>query len=303
MHLKKRVRIWFILLSVVNILIFIYRDYFQYEPLSSAKDLYGACDASCERKWEQYIHDYPEEELAEAKIITDALVKNRAATTEKILAIGNHIYKAFHLQSGKPSDSLLIASPLEQYKKLSTSETEELWCGNFAQMFSFFCWSQGIICRNIEIRNPGDHHVINECYLPEENRWIQADLTNNLLLVKDSTGRLLNFIEFRQGVTAKSKLQAFQFNNDSIRLQLIDPGNSYITEYYSKSHPAYYYHRVNNKNVYSMPLKVKRYFLPLSWYEILNDTRAGNFLFYLKIFFIAIWIFTFFALFSVNRIK
>src|SRR5207302_7834209 len=108
---------------------------------------------------------YSDSEFRQAKIISDYITASSKDVKEKLMALGSFLVDHFHSRLGKPSPSLLRASPLTQFRSLSASDTSQLWCGNFAEIFSFFCWSQGIVCRNIEIMNPGDRHVVNECYV------------------------------------------------------------------------------------------------------------------------------------------
>ena len=295
MQPKKLINLSFLLLTAINIGVSVFRDRFHYKPLSSYSSLYGTCDNSCENKWGQYKDDYPVEELAEAKKISDSLLVTEKTTYGKIIGIAKFIYEKFHKQSGKPTSDLLDDSPLTHFKKLSAFDSLELWCGNFAQMFSFFCWSQGIVCRNIEILNPGDHHVLNECFVPEEGRWIMVDVTNNMLLVQSTSASILNLEDFQKNIRTNGPIIAARTPEDSITLQTMSKNESFIKNYYLKENPAFYYHRVDNEKVYSAGNKIKRYLLPVSCYEILNDKGESNFPFYLKASFMVLWIISFFV--------
>src|SRR5205823_1481170 len=157
--------------------IFLFRDSFQYQPYTSYHSLYQPCDKYCSEKWSKFVKPYPASDLTEAKNILNTHVRAISGSTcDKLLHIGNFIYTRFNSQQGNPTYQFLALSPLNQYKALSTSDTVKLWCGNFAEMFTLFCWSQGIICRTIEIMNPGDHHVLNESYIPETGQWVMTDL-------------------------------------------------------------------------------------------------------------------------------
>src|SRR5690349_12275803 len=167
-------------LTAANLLIYIFRDQFQFMPYSTKSVVYGACGQECINTWQTFRDDYPLNELAEAKHISDSVIGDEQATPKKILAIGRFIYEKFYRQLGSPSSHLNEASPLQQYRMLSASDSVQLWCGNFASMFSWFCWSQGIITRTVEIMRPGDRHVLNECYLAETGQWVMSDVTHHL---------------------------------------------------------------------------------------------------------------------------
>src|SRR5688500_14291464 len=169
---KKKVTIIFLFLTIINIVIFVFRDHFMYRPFSGYKELYECTDADCLEKWSQYKDDYPIEELKKAKHISDSVIGNSSLNTEeKIWKIGSFVHNRFKNQMGKPNQEVLSASPMNQYKMLGSSDSLKLWCGNFATIFSYLCWSQGIITRNIEIMNLADHHVLNECFIPATNQW------------------------------------------------------------------------------------------------------------------------------------
>ena len=145
--------------------------------------------------------------MNEARQITDSIVKRKTnATTDKIILIGSYLYNRLHKQNGSPSGKLQALSPLEQYKMLCASPSEQLWCGNYAQIFSWFCWSQGIVTRTIEIMNPGDHHVLNECFIPETGQWIMTDITHNLMLVENADHQYLDLPTFRSTLKKKEPI-------------------------------------------------------------------------------------------------
>ena len=101
--------------------------------------------------------------ISEAQQLLKPLRLDTAGTLSKIKAIGHHLYVKFHSQAGIPGDRMHRANPVEKYKLLTADTSQKLWCGTYAQMFSLFCFSQGILTRNVEIFKPADHHVLNEC--------------------------------------------------------------------------------------------------------------------------------------------
>jgi hypothetical protein len=285
---RKKIAVLFVILTLVNLLVFLFRDYFQYQPYAGMTSLYRRCDQSCMEKWRAFTEDYPSRDLTEAKQLMDSVLGNRdAGSFAKTQKIARFLVLRFQKQLGTPSVALLKAAPLDQYKMLSASDTLQLWCGNFAQLFSFFCWSEGIACRSIEIMNPGDHHVLNECYLPETGRWMMVDLTNNLLFVRDKEQQLLNLVNFRQQVQHGLPVQSERAAGGTV---IAGTGGMPIPGYYLADHPLYYYHRVNNQKTYAAKEKITRYLLPVSWYDIYDDQDQNNYLFYLKELLILLWI-------------
>jgi hypothetical protein len=215
--------------------------------------------------------------------------------------------RRFEKQLGRPSIELLKSSPLAQFKKLSSSDSIQLWCGNFAQMFSYFCWSQGIVSRNIEIMRAGDHHVVSECYIPEKKEWALVDLTNNILAANaiENKDQLANFIDFRKHasryfhVTLPS-MPVWRSINDSVVLISIVPSSVY--GYYNENVPAVAYHSMDYLQKITTANKIKQYLLPVSWYEILSEEKGSNFLFYVKLALLVLWLISFFV-FLISRTK
>ncbi|HEV8287092.1 MAG TPA: transglutaminase domain-containing protein [Chitinophagaceae bacterium] len=273
----------FCLTTFINLLIFFYRERFAYHKYGTYSSLYSS-DVS---KWKKFIYDYPKQELIEANTILDSLNIKDQSTAFKILEIGKLLYNHFHDQIGQPSAQLLTISPLNQYKVLSSSDSIRLWCGNFASILAFFCWSKGITCRVIEINNPGDHHVLNECYLTETNEWVITDVTNNqLLLLNKNKNRYVNLLNLRDSLP--DTLLSAQVAGDSIISKSFNTG--FYDHYFGDKNPINYYYRVNNIEVYKTSEKIKRYFFPVAWYEEINKTPKGNLPFYIKQLFILLWL-------------
>ncbi len=289
-----------LLLTLLQLIIFLFRDRFQYQPYTTEAQLYAPCDGNCINTWRQFADDYPANELKQTKAIANSVLGTLNPTVTKVMALGQFLQSRFYRQLGRPRPGLLAASPFQQYKNLSGSDTVQLWCGNFAQMFSFFCWSEGIACRSLEIMKEGDHHVLNECYLPETDQWIMVDLTHNLLAVMDSSGSFLNAAAFTRLLERGSKLEAWKAYPYSVRIERLDTGTApgAVRSYYQSRYPVYYYHRTDNAKAYGTANKLKQYFLPLSWYDILTPERKTNALFYLKEALVLLWLLALLAFLS-----
>jgi transglutaminase superfamily protein len=276
--------ILFFVITAINLAIAFYRDKFMYHKYATRSSLYSADTL----KWKKLIDDYPKQELIEAKTIIDSLSDFKdKSTTSKVLEIGKLFYHRFHDQIGKPSPLTRAVSPLNQFKNASASDSVRLWCGDFAFMFVFFCWAEGIPCRVVGIMNPGNHHVLNECYLRESKEWVLVDVTtNHLLFFNKNRNRFENLLDVRD--SSFHSLQSFQLNDGEIVTTPFAGG--FYDRYFGNGKPLHYYYRINSSEIYKQGEKITRYFLPVAWYEELSRTHPGNFWFYIKQFFVLLWL-------------
>jgi hypothetical protein len=148
---------------------------------------------------------------------------------------------------------------------------------------------------------PGDHHVVNECYLPETKQWVLLDITNGQLLVSKEE-KFMNLLSFKKALKTENPQIEFYSGQKLTDNHNLSVSSAYISRFYLPDHPVYYYHSVDNKKAYSTSNKIKAYFLPVSWYEIWDPSNKGNQAFYLKEVFIFLWLISFFV-FMVSRTK
>jgi hypothetical protein len=287
MKKNKILRALFLLLLATNLVIYFFRDHFSYYNYVSSHELYGTCNLDCIEKWKQAPADYHDADL----IIMDSILDKNIGSdglpvNEQVLAIGGFIYERFHQKTGRPSVSLLQASPLDQFIRLENEDSSRIWCGIYASIFNYFCWSRNIPCRTIEFMIPGNHHVVNEFYSPEINDWVMVDLTSNILLTQKHDSRPLSLLSFIKSLENKERLYSFSAVQNGIHMDTL--GDFENKHFYGKENEFYYYHRVNNEKIYSVPAKLKRYLLPTSFYSIFKFSKSHhrNILFYIKLFFI-----------------
>lgn len=159
-----------------------------------------------------------------------------------------------------------------------------------------FAWSKGINTRTIEIMFPGDHHVLNECYVPEIGKWVMVDVTTNMILVQHQN-KFLDLISFEELAAKNEAIYALRSKNNSIEKLAVIPHQ------YLSNAPIYYYQRTAYKTVFATASKIKRYFLPVSWYNIFDDKKRSNLAFYLKEVFSFLWLILFFVLLFRTKIK
>lgn len=278
----------FLLLTVANLLVFVNRDHFQFTKYSTAEELYRSCDNECLGKWSRFLDRYPLKQLRTAGRILDTVVTKGASTVEKVKQIGGFLYNRFNNQQGYPQPIIHRSDPMTQFDILSADSTQKLWCGTWVHMFSFFCWSENIVNRNIEIFKPGDHHMVTECYIPETKKWVVVDLTNGVLLARDETN-FLNAQELVSKLESEQPFTILQALNDS-GINAKSFGRFPALQHYFGGYPFYYYHTLRKQQNNSVAGKLGEYLLPNYWYEIFSSEAKHNYLFYLKNILILLWL-------------
>ena len=274
--MKKKTLIWlgFLLLTLMNVVVFLNRKHFEYRAYRCPEQLYAACGEDCIEKWKQYEMDYPPADAALVNEMLDGLIPKNDSTTRKIEKLSAFLLERFDQQRGVPSVELLSKSPLGQFQFLRLHPEQKLWCGNWSNIYAYFAWNRQIPTRIVEVFKPGDHHVFNESYVPELGQWVLVDLTYKKVMPKDDKGNFFNGFSYAQ-------FHASTGNPDA---------------YYDTRHPWYYYRRYHLESIYSPESRVKRYLSPQPWYEILKTGKkqGGNFLFYVKLVVGGLWLMTFF---------
>ena len=288
---KKPIFLLFVL-TAINAVIFIYRDHFQYHPYTSYNSLYAKCDENCKTKWSKLSEIFQKLEIKEANDILKSKtdISEKKGTLERIQTIAAFIYNKFHLQYGRPSDSVMPLSALKKYKLLVQSPKEKIWCGDFASMFLLFSRSQNILCRVIEIYSSEDQHVINECYVPELNQWILVDATYNTLTALSHSNQYLNAQNFRKLVNSDVPVFRISSVGNQNKINTLDKNLAFVANYFKPDNDYYYYYSTDLNAVYKFKEKLKRYFLPVSWYALYKEQKKSNAAFYLKFFFSFLWI-------------
>jgi len=272
------------LLTVINAGMFLRRTHFDYKPVVSEAQLYTAPG----KEWTHFFTDFPVDAQQQAIRFTDSLLQGTDTSRQaQIIRIGSFLYRQFAPQLGKPSRQENYKDPWEMFQYYRADSTRQLWCGHLSILFNFFCLSQGIGSRMIELMKEGDHHVVNECYLPGRGKWVLVDLTYDQLLVREKD-QLLGLTEFRRMQGRSDRVLQVHTSGDSDRLVRMDTG--YIRNYYAKDITTFYYKSVNPDVVYSTTSKVKRYLWPDSSYYTLSEQPSVQFLFYLRQGLLAAWI-------------
>lgn len=293
----KNLLIVFLVVSIANLAVFFFRDHFRLVQQASYNDLYQPCAADCRAKWQSFPKSYSTAELQKAKQLTDSLMQAGATTLEKTMAIGHFLYRQFHTQKGYPQPIIHRSSPVTQFQLLSQDTSMRLWCGTWVHLFSFFCWSQNIINRNVEIAKPGDHHMLTECYLPETKEWVMVDLTNNALLITKD-GKLLNSRQFTTALASNNNLQYVEAL--TLQQQTLSDSNirSAMTAYYG-NYTYYYYYTLKPQQLSGFLNKFMQYIYPRNWYEIYSSSRGSNDRVIVKQVLLATWFLLFLSIIAI----
>lgn len=264
------------LLTLINVAVFLRRDSADDQPRRTEAQLYQAPGT----EWNRYFNDFTGAGQQQAIRFTDSLLRGSdSSRLNQIRLIGSYLYRQFAPQLGKPLFQENYKDPWEMFRYYQADSSRKLWCGHLSMLFTYFCLSQGIETRMIELMKNGDHHVVNECYLPATGKWVLVDLTYDQLFVSQDD-QLLGLTAFRRMQGRGDVLLHVQSAGDSNRSISMDTG--YIKNYYGAAVPVYYYLTVNPAVVYSTTAKIKRYLWSDPWYYILSERPAASLPFYLR---------------------
>jgi hypothetical protein len=118
------------------------------------------------------------------------ILRSHASPHERAKALAKAIIDSLEAHRGIPSDRMQT-TPFEQYRR-AVSGVDHVWCGNFAQIFSYACNALGIPARSIgmsRLWSSGERynllmaegHGTTEIFDSKLNSWVWIDLTFNIL--------------------------------------------------------------------------------------------------------------------------
>lgn len=228
------------------------------------------------------------------KIIDSLPIKPGDSTVTKIKVIGEYIYRSINKQIGVPADSLNNYSVYQQFCSARDGRAK-IWCGNITDIFHLFATKAGIVCRNLGVAGRkndfrlGDHSM-NECYLPESGEWAYVDITQNILLLKDSMGRYLNTVDLYQLKKqrhANGLIQVSVSDSSIIESSYADADRKYVW----KENKLLFPYPYNPKTLYSFFNKLRRYVGAHPWLAVYSENyQYNNYHFYLKSFLFHAWL-------------
>jgi hypothetical protein len=241
-------------------------------------------------KWkaDEEIASTPLERNLVNTILEDSIkVSNKDITLEKVRKIAT--YLSYHLRNaaGLPTDSLLSLSPYNQY--IYGIKGQKIWCGNYAQIFMLFCKQANIKTRYVEINKtynnlPGNLHIFNEYYIPEQGRWAAIDLLNNNIFYLNKYGEYLNAIQIKNANPTDSTIKVFKAASDtSFTIVNFSSLSKSFFDAYNATKDLKYYLSLDYNEGNSFLKKFKRYFTNKYYYEFYSDSEmVDNKKFYIK---------------------
>ena len=270
-----------LVLLLINGIIFFFRAHFNYTKYADYKEVY---QANSPEKWKGLSESFSKQDLtiADSVLKANAVIQGNMSALEKTVAIGTFLRKTYQDHTGPLAISKQYSSALDLYTKTCTSNTM-LHCGHFSYIFPFFCASQGIIARYIGLSDKNAAHVMNEAYIPELHKWVLVDLHYNILLARDSSNQLLDLQQLRSILRKGGSAKIQSFVNDSMLNQPVNQSTGFVKAHYLPDFNYHYYYTIKRDKTVSLSEKIKRYLLPVNWYEVYRPGHNTNILFYFKL--------------------
>lgn len=249
-------------------------------------DLLQAKEVASLDKWkDDEVKTTAAEDAAIAVLLKDSMkVSANETTIEKVKKIGCYLGFKLFPSRGMPSDSLLSLSVFNQYK--CGAKGSPIWCGNYSLIFNLFALKAGIKTRNIEISKkwgtvPGNLHVFNEYYIPEQRKWAAIDLTFNTIFYTDKDGNLLNAVQVKNANIKDSTIKVLRPHSATeLVAERFDESEALFFENYDPHNDLKYYLSLNYNESNIFYKKFFRYFQKKYYYETYSDNSLvenGNF--------------------------
>lgn len=249
-------------------------------------DLLQTGDVASLNKWkDDEIKTTAGEDAAVASILKDSMkVSVNETTVEKVKKIGCYLGFKLFPSRGTPSDSILNLSVYNQYK--CGVNRAPIWCGNYSLIFNLFALKAGIKTRNVEISKkwgtvPGNLHVFNEYYIPEQKKWAAIDLTFNNIFYTGKDGTLLNAVQVKNADIKDSTIKVLRpHSSTELIAERFDQSEAIFFENYDPHNDLKYYLSLNYNESNIFYKKFLRYFQKKYYYEIYSDNSLvenGNF--------------------------
>ena len=228
-------------------------------------------------KWkDDEVISSPDEAAAVAAVLKDSMkVTDNETTVEKIKKIGCYLGFKLFPSRGTPSDSL---GNLSVYKKFTAALTgSPIWCGNYTMIFNLFALKAGIKTRHVEISKtwgtvPGNLHVFNEYYIPEQKKWAAIDLTFNNIFYTDTKGNLLNAVQVKNAGKQDSTIKVLRPHSATeLVAERFDLQEPLFFETYSADNDLKFYLSLNYNESNVLYKKLLRYFQIKYYYESYSD--------------------------------
>lgn len=168
-------------------------------------------------------------------------ISDSDSTIEKIVKIGRLVLAGMPPDNGKPSEGVADMHPLDQYRKAKAGLIN-LWCGNYAAIFSCFATAVDIPTRTVFTGTSKDNiglgnHVFCEAYIKEKDCWAFVDLTSNTVLLQRGD-RYLNVVDVQRLLQYEGGIEqvsSYSVVGDSIQTVPFDSMSSNARFYFTKN--------------------------------------------------------------------
>ncbi len=283
--------ILFIALLFINGWIYVNRNNgYGYQATATYNQLYQSTNLQQWQQKSQYAT--PSELVTTQQLLSDSVLTNKNEPDSiKVKKIAAYLLKNLNDCRGIPIDTMSLVSPLNQFN-FAIAKKSNIWCGNFAAIFSYFANSAGVLTRAIDLSSSTDsvtivHHSFNEVFIKEINQWVLVDLTSNTLFVKSQQGNFLTALDFYQTHLTNQQLFTISYQNDSITVLDYQKTKPFYEEYFNPNTSFVFYLSTQfDKNLYDFSSKIKRYFSKSPTFFTYSETKpADNKKFYLKQFY------------------
>ena len=244
---------WVLLLSALNLLLFLFRNHLRYEDHADKDELYNE-DLSY---WSHYLKPYSSTLVQIPEKFFAPVTKGSTHPDSIAQRLARSLVSMSRNKIGEPDPDFMKAEPLFKYNLLR-QPSQKAECGNLSEIFAYSSNALGVPARYVELRGKDDFHVVNEYY--SAGSWKLIDITYGL------TGVQENLLQYRQKAH-----KGFLRNVDSLIPEAAE-------NYYLRPSELYYYRYSNTDYAYKTSNKLKGYFLPISWYKIYSDKGEGSFL-------------------------
>jgi hypothetical protein len=262
--------------------------------------------------WKYHIENFPSIEIQETRRIlkNEIGINDKDNTKLKIEKISAYIAKIMEGRRGMPSNKMIKSSPLQKIDLLKSS-SEQVWCGNIADIYLYLSSVAGLTTRKINISGYfGDvltsGHTFCETFFQEYQKWGYVDAFNNIKFILKANGVPMNTLGVLASLSDgdEASIDDILYTNPSLRkedlLLVKDFLNSYTNIYYFKG--------ASNWTFYSIQGRVLRYLGVIKISHLYQTGRMcdhNNLKHYLKLLLIILNIFfilaSFLALFWKNR--
>jgi hypothetical protein len=222
----------------------------------------------------------PEHHAEADRYLSDSMgVTPTDRSQERVIKIARYILQVVRGMDGVPVDSLSALSPVRQLQCVQAGQSQ-LWCGNYAAIFSYFATRAGVpvrlvSCGDFEYTISRGTHVFNEVFIQELNKWCYVDLLAKTVFVQKGQ-QPLNVIDV-------SRLLRYNVHDSDLTALYFDGRDTATVPFTQvQSTAKYYFHPGNTfrflfssylekQTPRNMAERVQKAFWPKPYYALYGD--------------------------------